>query len=64
MAQRSKLVIPIQMLTLKDKKTIITGAGSGIGKAIALLFAEKGAHVILLDRELEGGKLVAESIEA
>lgn len=52
------------MLTLKDKKTIITGAGSGIGKAIALLFAEKGAHVILLDRDLEGGKLVAESIEA
>jgi NAD(P)-dependent dehydrogenase (short-subunit alcohol dehydrogenase family) len=52
------------MLFLKDKKSIITGAGSGIGKAIALLFAEKGSHVILLDRDEEGGKSVAADIVA
>ena len=52
------------MQFLKDKKSIITGAGSGIGKAIALLFAEKGSHVILLDRDKEGGKSVANDIVA
>jgi len=34
---------------LNDKKAVITGAGSGIGKAIALLFAQRGAHVHAVD---------------
>jgi NAD(P)-dependent dehydrogenase (short-subunit alcohol dehydrogenase family) len=34
---------------LKDKKAVITGAGSGIGKSIALLFAQQGAHVHVVD---------------
>ena len=32
---------------LKDKKTIITGADSGIGRAVALAFAREGADVLV-----------------
>ncbi|HEX7902362.1 MAG TPA: SDR family oxidoreductase [Chitinophagaceae bacterium] len=37
------------MFSLKNKTAIVTGAGSGIGKAIAKLFAQQGAAVHLLD---------------
>jgi 2-keto-3-deoxy-L-fuconate dehydrogenase len=39
------------MFSLKNKSAVITGGGSGIGKAIALLFAQQGAavHIIELD---------------
>ena len=37
------------MFSLKNKKAIITGAGSGIGKAIAVLFAKQGAEVHILE---------------
>lgn len=34
---------------LKDKVSIITGAGSGMGKAIALLFSSEGSKVVATD---------------
>lgn len=37
------------MFSLKNKKAVITGAGSGIGRAVALVFAKQGAVVHLLD---------------
>ena len=37
------------MFSLKNKKAVITGAASGIGKAIAILFAKQGAEVHILD---------------
>ena len=42
------------MFSLQNKKAVITGAASGIGKAIAQLFAKQGAQVFLLDLNEEG----------
>ncbi len=36
-------------MKLKNEVTIITGAGSGIGKETALLFAKEGAKVVVAD---------------
>src|SRR5690606_13745027 len=49
-------------LKLQDKVAIETGAASGMGKAIAELYAKEGAKVILADYNLEGAKAVEESI--
>lgn len=40
-------------MQLHDKVAFITGAGSGIGKASALLFAQEGARVVCISRTLE-----------
>src|ERR1700674_5188553 len=40
------------MFRLDGKSAIVTGAGSGIGRAIALTFAASGARVVVLDRDL------------
>ncbi|MCW5751643.1 MAG: SDR family oxidoreductase [Alphaproteobacteria bacterium] len=42
------------MSRLSGKRTIITGAGSGIGRAAAIRFAEEGARLMLADRSEEG----------
>ena len=42
--------------SLKGKTAIITGGGSGIGKAISKTFAAQGAKVHILDNNLEGAK--------
>jgi len=49
---------------LKGKVAIITGAGSGIGRAGALLFAAEGAAVAVTDINPESGQRVAAKIEA
>jgi NAD(P)-dependent dehydrogenase (short-subunit alcohol dehydrogenase family) len=46
------------------KVALITGAGSGIGRAAALLFAEAGAAVAVLDLREDAAKEVAEEILA
>ncbi len=40
---------------LKDKVAIVTGAASGIGRAIGLAFAREGARVVVSDMDDEGG---------
>lgn len=49
-------------MRLKDKVAIVTGAASGMGKAIAELYAKEGAKVILADFNLEGAEKAAEGI--
>ena len=41
---------------------IVTGAASGLGKAIAERFAAEGAHVIVADIQDDAGQAVAESL--
>ncbi len=43
------------MNRLKGKITVITGAGGGIGRAAAKLFAEEGATVLILELDLKSG---------
>ena len=43
-------------MRLDDKVALITGAGSGIGRESALLFAREGARVVVADLNEEAGE--------
>jgi len=47
-------------MELQDKVVIITGAGKGIGRETALLFAQKGAKVVVADYDTSGKKVAEE----
>ncbi len=51
-------------MRLAERVAIITGAGRGIGQAIALRFGEKGAKVVVNDLNLKTAEAVVEKIEA
>ncbi len=51
-------------MKLTDKVALITGAASGIGKEIALVYAKAGAKVVIADLNLNEAQSVAEEIKA
>ncbi|AQQ54709.1 SDR family NAD(P)-dependent oxidoreductase [Planococcus lenghuensis] len=51
-------------MRLKDKVAIITGAGSGQGKAAAKIFAGQGARVVVAEMNEEAGRETAEEVTA
>lgn len=52
------------MFSLQNKISLVTGAGAGIGKAIAEVFAQAGAFVYVADRDAKGGAETAMHIKA
>lgn len=51
-------------MRLKDRVAIVTGAGSGIGQATALRFAQEGATVVAADVNAEAAQATADKINA
>ena len=51
-------------MRLEDQVAVVTGAGQGIGRAIALTLAREGAAVVVNDVNLESAKKVAEEIKS
>jgi NAD(P)-dependent dehydrogenase (short-subunit alcohol dehydrogenase family) len=50
-------------MRLQGKVSIITGAGSGLGKEMAFLFAREGSSVVIAELQEEAGQGVAQRIE-
>lgn len=48
---------------LSRQIVLVVGGGSGIGRETALLAAERGAHVVVADRDVDGAKSVAEEVK-
>lgn len=51
------------MFSLQNKKAIVTGGGSGIGRAIAALFAKQGAEVHIIDLTVESSQEAVDEIK-
>ncbi len=58
----TKIYKNINMLDLKNKTAIITGGGSGIGRAISLLFAKQGATVHIIEVNDSAASTVVDEI--
>ncbi len=48
---------------LSRQIVVVVGGGSGIGREVALLAAERGAHVVVADRDVAGAERVAEELK-
>jgi 3-oxoacyl-[acyl-carrier protein] reductase len=51
-------------MRLKDKRAIVTGAGQGIGRSIALKMAQEGADVVIAEMNPDTGNQTKKEVEA
>lgn len=51
-------------MRLQDKVALITGAGSGIGRQTALLFAQEGASIVVVDVNDQAGEETVQTVRA
>lgn len=51
-------------MRLRDKVAVITGGGSGLGQASAVLFAREGARIVVVDRDAAGAQATVAQVEA
>jgi NAD(P)-dependent dehydrogenase (short-subunit alcohol dehydrogenase family) len=58
------VTINLQSFRLENRSAIVTGGGSGIGRAVAHMFADAGAHVVVLDSNGDAAAQVASEIGA
>ena len=56
-------IIEKELAPMKGKVAIVTGGGSGIGRSAALLFAKKGAKVVIADIASPGGEETAAMVQ-
>lgn len=53
----------VELFSLRDKVALVTGAGKGLGKSMALALSESGAHVAVVSRTLSDIEATAKEIE-
>ena len=64
MARNGPLATKGKTDMLKNKVALVTGGGSGIGRAIALVWAREGARVVVSDVGAEGGEATVALVRA
>ena len=53
----------VELFSLRDKVALVTGAGKGLGKSMALALSESGAHVAVVSRTLSDAEATAREIQ-
>jgi NAD(P)-dependent dehydrogenase (short-subunit alcohol dehydrogenase family) len=54
----------VPLRDLKDRVAVVTGAGNGFGRAIALELARAGMHVVAADFDAAGARRTADEVTA